>query len=1171
MSEDKFDNRRPKLIFSANPLVVVGKEKEKLQDEFTMSSEDGLPIRGIVYSSNPYVRIPKPQFDGTEVTIRFEVRGQKYSEGDHLQGYFTIVCNGGEHRLPFDVQFSAERIMCSTGEITSLEDFAELAKGHWIEAMQLFYSDKFADFMSRRSIWEQLLYTGYRRAMPSSLNLEEFMVSAGLKEPIDFTIKETEKNFYRITENRKETLLVSKSAWGYVEIDVESDNDFVTVEKDKITTDYFLGSTMLLNYYIHKNRMHAGKNYARITFSCKGVVREFQVMATFDLENSTYEWATRQQKREMVLLTKTYEDYRFRRITTGKWCERTIAILDDMLRRDDDNQWYRLIKAQCYIVNKQRQEALWLIQDLKRDIADKSSVAWAYLLYLCTLIEQEESYVNRLTKEIEIIFRSHPEDARIFWFLLFLREEYLNNNTRKLRAIIQWMEAGNSSPFLYIEAYTLYQQDPYLFHEFSETSVRLLYWATKKNALTRDLAVQVCHVLEKTNVFSEKIWFIVKAAYEIYPVKEFLTCIVSYLLRNQIYEERFLDWYRKGINEDLRLNGLYEAYMMTLPDTSTEELPQMVGMYFRYSCNLPYQKKALLYANVILNRKSMPQLYQQYLRAMELFAIEQMKLNRMNDNLAIVYQNVLEMGIVDEDMAKAVSRMVYMKKVVCVYPEITRVLVYQEQYEMPIVVPVVNKVAYVPIISEHFQVFMETRWGTLITDKNKYQLQRVMFPEKYIDKLKNLSPLSLPFILSDFDKRTSADTFVLDDINKIDTFIHSPLVAKAYVRKKYPLFVSFLRNHCREEILEKHFLDEVDYTKMDRDALTYIMTLFLSQEHYDRAYALMKEYYALDVDGRMLLQMCDEFVVSSGFERDEFLLGLCGYLAEQNLATPATIVYLSSNTVGPTEWMIQLWKMAMDQELHVNDLEENILFQALYAESHLGEIVDIFASYVTKGQDKMLIEAYLTYWSHEYMLEHEGVPQELFTYLAYYFERETQMKESCNLAYMKFLSTVKLLSEREFKVLDHLLRQYVLRNMYFGFYKNLDSRLIIKYHLYDKCFVEYHGEPGEHITIVYQFEGKEAVEEDMTEIYEGIFVKQFVVFFGETISYELYSDRIEDAPVLSDKLVVSTLMQEGKQDRYDLINRMQNELIYNEREELARDLKLYQGLDQVTSTLFTTI
>ena len=1171
MSEDKFDNRKTKLLFPSETLEIVGQEGTKIQGEFSFSSGDDIPLRGIVYSSNPYVRVLKPQFQGTDITIRFDVLGQHYAEGDYLRGYFTIVYNGGEHRLPFDVQFQGERLLCSTGEITSLTQFAEFAKGHWNEAMQLFYSKSFAGFMERQDIQYRLLYTGYRRALPSSANLEEFLVAAGLKEAVSFSVNEREVNFYGVTENRKETLLISKSAWGHVEITVESDNDFVTVEKDFITSDYFLGSTMLLNYYIHKNHMHAGKNFARITFSCKGIIHEVQVMATFDREDATREWNHRQMKREMMLLTQVYEDYRFHRITTGDWCEQSIGLLEDMLRMDSDNCWYQLMKAQCYIVNKQRQEALWIIQDMKRDILDKTGVEWAYLLYLCTLIEQEENYVNRLTKEIEVIFRKHPEDPRIFWLLSFLREEYINDNARKLGAVEQWIAAGNASPFFYIEAYDLMLQDPYLVHEFSRVNLQILYWAARRGVLNRDLALQVSHILERQTEFSEKIWFVVEKSYELFPDEEFFAHIVAYLLRNELYQERFLPWYRNGIEGELRLNGLYEAYMMTLPENSTEALPPMLVHYFRYSCNLPYQKKALLYANVILNRREIPHLYEQYLRAIELFAIEQMKANRINDNLAIVYQNVLEMGVVDADMAHAAAGMIFMKKLVCIFPDITRVFVYQEQYEMPIVVPVVEGIAYVPIVSQHFQIFMETRQGTLYTDKKGYTLQRLMFPEAYLGKLRNLAPLSLAFILSDFAGKNRPEQFTLDDVAKIDIFIHSSLVSKAYIREKYPVFTAFLQSHCREELLVKHFDNEVDYTTLDNSMMCYIMELFLQQRQYDKVYDLLQEYCGVTVDGKLLLEMCDERILNTNFQRDDFLLNLCAYLANQQLATPATIIYLAGNTVGPTKEMIHLWKMAKAEELHVLDLEENILFQALYAESQLQEIQPIFESYMTKGKDKMLVEAYMNYWSHEYMLAHEGVPEQLFTYLAYYFDREIPLKESCNLAYMKFLSNLELLSDREYKVLDRLLQFYILRNVYFSFYRNIDERLRIKYHLYDKYFVEYRGNPGERITITYSYDGGEPVEEEMVEIYEGIFVKQFVIFFGETIEYQLYAEQVSDLPVCSDKLVISSQLQEGKGDRYDMINRMQNEWIYNERENLTGDMKQYQGLSQVTKQLFTTI
>ena len=86
-----------------------------------------------------------------------------------------------------------------------------------------------------------------------------------------------------------------------------------------------------------------------------------------------------------------------------------------------------------------------------------------------------------------------------------------------------------------------------------------------------------------------------------------------------------------------------------------------------------------------------------------------------------------------------------------------------------------------------------------------------------------------------------------------------------------------------------------------------------------------------------------------------------------------------------------------------------------------------------------------------------------------------------------------------------------------------------------------------------------------------IFVKQFLIFFGETLSYELYNEESEEKPVLSDKISISSQLQEKEYGRYDMLNRMQNELIYSERGNLSRDMKSYQGLDQVTKTLFTTV
>lgn len=1170
MSEDKFDNRRPQIAFSEERITRVADPDQKAAGTFSFHSTSDIPIRGIVYSSNPYVALVHPQFDGVDATIHYEVRGQHFREGDELSGYFTIVCNQRECRLPFLIQFHRSPLVSSIGEIASLTDFASLAQGHWAEARTLFYSQAFADFIEAKTPEAHSLYLAYRKAMPTDANFEEFLVAAGLKEPVEFTIRERKETFSHVTENRKETLVIAKNTWGYISIDVKSDNPFVTVEKETVTSDYFLGGTMLLNYYIHRNRMHAGFNRCRLTFTHKGTVRTIEITATSSGEDEMRDLELRRDKQCIYRLFDTYRRYRFREIVTGQWCEESVALLDELMERHPQELWYPLMKAQCLIINKQRQEALWIISEMKRDIIDKSSERWAYLLYLCTLIEQEKSYVDRLTKEIEGIFRKHPESVCIFWFLSFLREGYTNDPARRLHDILQWIGTGHATPLLYIEALSLYEQDPYLLRDFTPVVMNVFYWAAQHTTFSRDLAMQIFHALPYVKGYDAHLIFVVQRAYESFEDKDAYREIVAYLLKNQKYEEKYLMWYRDAIALDLRLSGLYEAYMLSLPDHSTEKIPQMVLMYFRYSCNLPDAKKALLYANLINDRQEVPQLYEQYLRTMESFAIEQMRAGHMNDNLAILYQNILEMGVVDEALARLASGVLYTKKLICHYGNLRRVFLYQEQYEMPIVVPIADHQAYLPILPGAYFLLLETEDGTLLGDAKNYTIQRLLYPECYMQRLRQLAPQALSYILADYSERSEAADYDTTDLIRIPVVLESSVVSGRYKAAKYQEFISFLQDHCREDLLEAHFLSGIDYTLLERRTRDHILGLFLTNERYEPAHEIVQAYDSLEADERMLLRLCEHCIAEQD-SVDEFIDALCLYLFEKGFSSSETIAYLANHIVGPSATMIRLWEAAKPLGLSLTELEENILFQTLYTETDLTATATIFDSYLTRGKDRMLIEAYLNASAHAYMLGTSEVSDQLFTYFAYFFDKGSELKESCRLAYMKYLSGLPLLSDREYDVLDYLMQQAISRGQYFAFYKNVDRRLVIKYHLYDKCFVEYRGNPGERIVIAYTYDDGEAREEEMSEMYEGIFVKQFVLFFGETIHYSLYADAVSDLPVASDDLTITSDLSDGELDRYDLLNAMQNAYIYREDSQLSHRMKQYQGLDYVTKQLFTTL
>lgn len=127
--------------------------------------------------------------------------------------------------------------------------------------------------------------------------------------------------------------------------------------------------------------------------------------------------------------------------------------------------------------------------------------------------------------------------------------------------------------------------------------------------------------------------------------------ICSYLIRTQQFDTKFHHWYEKGIGLELRITGLYEAYLMSLDEREIASVPKIIRMYFQYDSNLPYRKMAILYNNIIASKESEPEIYEQYRRVMSRFAMEQIEQEHVDDNLAVVYEDMLELGLVNEELA----------------------------------------------------------------------------------------------------------------------------------------------------------------------------------------------------------------------------------------------------------------------------------------------------------------------------------------------------------------------------------------------------------------------------------------------------------------------------------------------------------------------------------------
>ena len=418
----RFNGTKPILAFSDETIDLSVIEGRSEAGSFVIESTNQIKICGIVYSTNPRMECLNPHFEGEKVRIRYQFNSKGLTEGDTCEGKFVIVCNQIEYSLSFCARITRLYAEASTGAVKSLDDFTRLAASNWDEAYHLFYNRNFLNTIPYDNVYERLTYEGFACARPSGQNMEEFLIGVNKKKPVSISVDKSEEIFMASKEPQSGCFTITKDNWGYTEIRLRTDCEFIKLSKPVLTLDDFIGKTYLYEYIIDASAMHAGRNFGRIYID--GVYQSFTIDITAgvrDDDGSISDIAvTKDIKECMVGIMELYTSFRLKRIVTGVWANETISILNHLHALMPDEHMYELMKAQAFIINRQRQEAKWILDDFKHSNPDKKAPIWGYYLYLMTLLEREPSYVDNMTHEVELIFYENPDSVLLFWVLLFL-------------------------------------------------------------------------------------------------------------------------------------------------------------------------------------------------------------------------------------------------------------------------------------------------------------------------------------------------------------------------------------------------------------------------------------------------------------------------------------------------------------------------------------------------------------------------------------------------------------------------------------------------------------------------------------------------------------------------------------------------------------------------------
>ena len=1170
----RFNGTKPILAFSEETIDLSVIEGRSEAGSFVIESTNQIKICGIVYSTNPRMECLNPHFEGEKVRIRYQFNSKGLTEGDACEGKFVIVCNQIEYSLSFCARITRLYAEASTGAVKSLDDFTRLAASNWDEAYHLFYNRNFLNTIPYDNVYERLTYEGFACARPSGQNMEEFLIGVNKKQPVSISVDKSEEIFMASKEPQSGCFTITKDNWGYTEIRLRTDCEFIKLSKPVLTLDDFIGKTYLYEYIIDASAMHAGRNFGRIYID--GVYQSFTIDITAGVRDDDGSISgiavTKDIKECMVGIMELYTGFRLKRIVTGVWANETISILNHLHALMPDEHMYELMKAQAFIINRQRQEAKWILDDFKHSNPDKKAPIWGYYLYLMTLLEREPSYVDNMTHEVELIFYENPDSVLLFWVLLFLRDQYFDDSAGKLKDIKYWVLRGCSSPYLYIEAYYLISQDPYLIKELSVFELRILSWAVKEKALTKELAGAIFEAVDLAGGFDNRVYELLTAAYEICPEAEYVGIICSYLIKGHKNDTCFHKWFELGIENKLRLTGLYESYLITMDDRQISPVPKIIQMYFSYDNKLPYRKLAVLYNNIIAAKETEPEVYHKYRKAMGRFAMDQVQLRHIDDNLAVLYEDMLELGFINEELSAAFSDIIYTHKLIVFDKRIVRAIIYQNEMKEPQIVPVTDQCAYFELFSNDYVILFEDSRGYRYVKSISYRLQRLMDAEKYLDRCISLSPDRPQYIVSHFKHVRDYSDFTKDDLKLFKPVFYSESFSDSYKAVMGYRILKYCQLHDYEDYV-RPFLQSINFDTLQKDARKYLIDMLVSNRLYEKAYDMAMEYGIDMLAAASKVVLCENALKVQHVD-DDFMVQLAISAFKTGKYSDLVLKYLCENYTGPTDELINLWHAADKFSISSMKLDERILEQGIYTQIEPEKISDIFMEYYKRAGNDKLILAYISLVAHGYLHSGGCKADFIFDIIEKRFIGNRTLNDACQLALLKHFAEKTDITQAELEIEDTLLKYYIYNNMYFDFFARLDYRLLKKYFIYDKAFLQYESTPGTHVVLHYSRDedGEEFNSEDMVEMYDGIYVKTFVIFFGELIRYYITEEHDNSIEVKeSNRLTCNNIPGDNDHSRYNLINEMIISDTLSDETTLKSNIDEYKRLDAATKQLFKLI
>ena len=1156
------DQDLPVLVKSEETFRISLVPGEKYTQKISVSAQDKRKVKGIVTSDHRRILLSEAELNSSLCELMFGIDTKGLREGDHIDGSILFITNLGEDAIPVHVEIVKEKKRQHERTLRTLDDFAEVCQRSLREGFRVYTGGRFQDLLAGNDAKYRALYAGMSHNPVTYQHMEEFLVAAGRKEALEFSIDREEASFIHLEHSERSTLYLYKNTWGYAQLDVEVQGDFLHVLKKQITTDGFVGKVFSLDFIVDFEKLGSGIRRGAIIIRAAHQTMALQVAATRLSEEELV--PDHREKQRLVTLTRTYLEARLFPQDADGWTEDAREEIRALREMQPEKPAYMLCEAALAYEEEDParvMECLWPMKEGEVTLEDnREKAAYLYLAKAVGLLPDEN---RNILPRLKAYYQAEPESYLLL--NLMLREGALGEAPEKrLERLKLCYEAGCNSPFLLQDAWSMISADDKLLRRLDPFMIRVLQFAARYELLTEAHHARIAFLSHNLKRFSPQVYELLAEGWKLHASDELLEAVNALIIKGQPVQKQYHAWYARAIAHDLRITNLYEYYMNTIEEVPEEGLPVPVLLYFAANDTLDARHRAFLYASIIRAKSERPEFYQMYLGKMHAFAEQALERGLINDDFALLYQTFF-MKPREGRTAALMAGVLFVRRLVCEDPAIQNVYVSYEGIAGESRFPVIDGIAYPAVYAADAALVFEDSARRRLCTGISYELTPVFEVDETAAAAlrQNVRQTGLlyygcgthPYEMRIQESNLHIYRLAAEHEGFTDRY------RQAIRRKLIDYYLGRPGDFGRIEFVGQ--LDPERYAAADKAGT---VSLLMEEGRYEDVFHLITEYGYERVGEGDLLQLASRLIMRRDQAYDEELLYLTMRVYKSGKYDDNMLVYLREYLDGPVRTLSGLWKKLSGFQLETVHLAEKILKQSVFSHVFPHYEDEIVRDYVRARGSMKVVSAYLGHASRAYLTAGRPMPEELFTCAELLMDQETVISTGTKISLLKYYSEQTALTEARAGRAEALLTELTDRGIRFGFFQKLPPQLIEKYQITDKLFIEEHLEPGARVTLHYRLqEGAmvpgQWIHEPMKEMYHGIYVKELLLFYGETMTWYISVAKGDKERNLKEQQAAITSTDLQGDSRFSMLNRMLKARADGDEPAFAQELDKYLWKD----------